>query len=234
MKTFLIQTVNGEVVHDFTFHLLESIRYNNWFYNEEIYSYVLSDKIKKECDYIPVGNLEFVFEYLKRNHLLESEKIKPLNIPNQLMKACFLNREVFISQKDNISLTDKRFVKSNSQYKSFVDIVDNTSSIPNDEYIVSEIVDIDTEWRAFVQQGDLVGLQHYTGDFTTFPDVSLIKEMINTYKDSPLSYTLDVGVNDKGTFLIEVHPFVSCGLYGFKDYKKLPIMFIQGFNYLLR
>ena len=58
--------------------------------------------------------------------------------------------------------------------------------------------------------------------------------MIKDYKDSPLSYTLDVGINNNGTFIIEVHPFVSCGLYGFSDYRILCYMFENGFNYIKR
>lgn len=57
--------------------------------------------------------------------------------------------------------------------------------------------------------------------------------MIETYKDSPLSYTLDAGINDNSQFLIEVHPFVSCGLYGFSDYRFLTQMTIAGFSYIM-
>ena len=33
---FLIQTVNDEIVHDFSFQLKEAIRYRNWYYNSDI------------------------------------------------------------------------------------------------------------------------------------------------------------------------------------------------------
>lgn len=54
--------------------------------------------------------------------------------------------------------------------------------------------------------------------------------MITAYTNSPRAYTLDIGINEFGTTVIEVHPFVSCGLYGFHDLKVLPQMFIAGFN----
>jgi len=76
----------------------------------------------------------------------------------------------------------------------------------------------------------LVGLQNYTGDFTMFPNVNKINEMIQTYKSSPVAYTLDIGINDKDTFVIEVHDFFSCGLYGFSNHKILPFMFSKWFN----
>jgi len=55
--------------------------------------------------------------------------------------------------------------------------------------------------------------------------------MIIAYTDAPRAYTLDVGINVFGTTIIEVHPFVSCGLYGFHDLKVLPQMFLAGFNH---
>jgi hypothetical protein len=55
--------------------------------------------------------------------------------------------------------------------------------------------------------------------------------MIKKYKSAPIAYTLDVGVNDKdGTFIIEIHTFFSCGLYGFVNHAILPNMFYQCFQ----
>ena len=96
-------------------------------------------------------------------------------------------------------------------------------------YQFSQVILIDSEWRAFVYKGKLVGLQNYCGEFTLFPDVEKIKEMIKAYKSAPIAYTLDVGINANGTFVIEVHDFFSCGLYGFSD-SSLPFMFSQWFH----
>ena len=49
--------------------------------------------------------------------------------------------------------------------------------------------------------------------------------MIDAFEDCPIAYTLDVGINDNGTFVIEVHDFFSCGLYGFSNHPILPQMF---------
>ena len=57
--------------------------------------------------------------------------------------------------------------------------------------------------------------------------------MIDRYEsigDAPIAYTLDVGINDKGTFVIEVHDFFSCGLYGFADVGILPSMLNRWFQ----
>jgi hypothetical protein len=234
VKKFLIQTINKEITFDFSFHLIEAIKYNNWYQNEKIYDYILSDKIEQHEEFIPVGSLEFVFEYINKYYNLNKENIKPINIPHLLCKHEYLQREVFIANKNNIKISQEMFVKSNTKYKSFADIIKDTESIPEDEYLISELIDIDSEWRGFVQNNKLVGLNNYSGDFKLFPNIQIIEQMINDYKDSPLSYTIDIGVNNNGTFLIEVHPFVSCGLYGFAEYKILPLMFIQGFKHMTR
>ncbi|PDZ93952.1 hypothetical protein CON36_36435 [Bacillus cereus] len=234
MKKFLIQTIDNRVEHDFSFHLIKAIEYNSWFYNEKVYEYVLSEQVGVYKDFIPVGSLEFVFQYIEQHHHRDKKSIRPINIPHELCIDEFLNRNVYVANKNNISLSGEKFIKSNSEYKSFTDVVTDVNVIPDGEYLVSDVIDIESEWRAFICQKELVGLKHYAGDFKLFPNTSLIEKMIHSYTKSPNSYTLDVGINKDGCFVIEVHPFVSCGLYGFADYKRLPLMFTQGYNYMLR
>jgi hypothetical protein len=231
MKRFLIQTINDRIKHDFAFALLEAIEYQNWFYNEIRFEASLSElefmSYFDLTDVTPVGSLEFVGIYCDAFYYGASA---PLNVPPQLRLPSFVKREVGIGDQTQIPIP--AFVKSATQYKTFVDVIEKPRQIPKDTYFWSEILDIQSEWRAFVWQKKLVGLQCYLGDFTLFPDVPLIKNMIQTYTNCPPAYTIDVGVNDKiGTFVIEVHPFVSCGLYGFNDYKILPQMFIAAFEW---
>lgn len=234
MRTFLIQTIDNKIKHDFSFQLLEAIDYQNWYYNEKRYDVILS----KNCDIencIPVGAVEFVLLYLKKYHGIEG--VKPINIPPELMNLTFLKRHVEIvdTEKSPVLIKNKPlFIKDNNKIKGFADIVTDGSNLKG-EFLVSELIDIESEWRAFVYDRKLVGLQNYSGDFTMFPDVDLIKEMIKCYTDCPPAYTLDVGLNVKdGTFLIEIHNFFSCGLYGFNDSRILPQMFIRSFNYILQ
>jgi len=234
VKTFLIQTIDGKVKHDFSFYLLEAIEYQNWYYNEKKYNFIFSDTIEKE-NCIPIGTVEFVLSYLNKFHGIRN--VKPINIPIELMKPVFLKRQVDIinTEKTPLSIKDKPlFVKDNLKIKGFADIITDGSKLKGD-FLVSELIDIDSEWRAFVYDKRLVGLQNYSGDFTFFPDVNLIKDMIKNYTNCPPAYTLDVGLNEKdGTFLIEIHNFFSCGLYGFNDCRILPQMFVRSFNYILQ
>ena len=125
------------------------------------------------------------------------------------------------------------FIKDNTKIKGIAEIFIPNRGYPTGEYLISELIDIESEWRSFIFNKKLIGLQNYSGDFTMFPNVELINEMIKDYSNNG-AYTLDVGINDKGTFVIECHDFFSCGLYGFSDYKMLPLMFINTWNKLIK
>ena len=95
---------------------------------------------------------------------------------------------------------------------------------------VSQLIDIESEWRVFVFHGEIKHLANYSGNCTIFPSVERIKEMIKCYQSAgaPIAYTIDVGItSDEKTVVIECHRFFSCGLYGFNDYSVIPYMFSQ-------
>jgi len=245
IKTFLIQTIDNIVTHDFSFTLIEAIKYHNWYENKKVYDYILQETIQLPLDedykpykedlenIVPIGSVEFVLKYLNKYYNINN--IKPINIPQQLMKPEYLKRWIIERATDtNIINTGETpiFVKDNTKIKGWTNIVEHNRGYPPGEYLISEYVEIDSEWRVFVFNNRLVGLQNYSGDFTMFPDVGLIKKMIIDFNYSS-AYTLDIGINDKGTFVIELHDFFSCGLYGFSDYKVLPLMFINTWNKLI-
>lgn len=222
---FLFQTIDGKIKHDFSFTLIESCEFNNWYYkNKEMQCFFSEIPEKLEADklYIPIGNVEFVIEYLKKYYNSEP---KPINIPNELMNFEWTGRHIFNgTEKDIIGL---KFVKSNEKIKHFTKVCDRA---PEGNYQISDLIDIKSEWRAFVYKSELVGLQNYSGEFDIFPDVNKIRQMINAYKLQPIAFTLDIAITKKKeTVVIEVHDFFSCGLYGFSEHKILPHMFSKWF-----
>jgi hypothetical protein len=236
--TFLIQTIYGDIVHDFIFYLLDAIKYQNWYNKERVYKYIesevplYSNKFSGE-EIIPIGTVEFVLEFLKTYYNMDN--IKPINIPEELNKKKYLKRSVWDYDPKTARKYKnlKVFVKSKDKIKGYCNILPYDKIPTGMDLLVSNYIEhIDSEWRAFVFNGKLVGLQNYAGDFTFFPDTSLIKEMIEKYTSAPPAYTLDVGINREGTFLIEIHLFASCGLYGFSDYTILPQMFMAAWNYI--
>jgi len=244
---FLIQKVNGKVVHDFAFTLLEAIRYYKWLGTHIKVKYLDYIEVTEPDDiypiqfkplhksYIPIGSVEFVTEFLGYFYGITP---KPLNVPVELFP--FAYRQIFNGNESD--LKGKMFVKSNTKIKDICGIyyegvcyVDGIPSLPIGNYQFSDVISIDTEWRAFVFKNKLVGLQNYCGEFTKFPNVKILKLMIDAYAPTaPIAYTLDIGVNDGGTFVIECHQFFSCGLYSFRDMALLPRMFQSSFNELIK
>jgi len=231
---FLIQKINGEILHDFSFTLLESIKFLKWSSNG--LTHVIIDYLDFENDnndswvfesthgrHIPIGSVEFVSAWFKYFY---NHTPLPINVPNELLNYGY--RKIFNGDENSLPKSDSDFfVKSNDKIKSFTEIVNSEHSLIKGNYQISELIEIDSEWRCFVYKGELVGLQNYSGDFKMFPNLEEINYMIKAYTESPIAYTLDVGVHDERTFVIEVHDFFSCGLYGFSDHKRLPFMHIR-------
>jgi len=239
---FLIQKVDGEVRHDFSLTLLESIRFQTWLTQTQDIKVKYLDYFEitdpdmiypiqwkpMHHDYVPVGSVEFVSEFLGHFH---NHTPKPINVPVELFDYC--ERSIWNGDKNGFFKGyGKLFVKSNDVIKGIVGILneDEFHNLPSGNYQFSEPIDIESEWRAFVYQGKLVGLQNYSGEFTMFPSVVEIENMIDAYKSAPIAYTLDVGVFDEKTFVIEAHDLFSCGLYGFSDYRVYPHMLYRWYH----
>lgn len=263
---FLIQKIDKEIRHDFSFQLLETLRFRKWIdpTTKDIVKYLNYDPTiqpnpndyqsvleslavpfkESHRGYVPIGSVEFVTKFLQHFYGLMPS---PKNVPDELTDYRFTKRSVWTCGNGAFSAfkNGKYFVKSTTGIKKFAEIVTKKDGnfdceFPEDIYQVSTYISIDSEWRAFVYEGKLVGLQNYSGDFTVFPDIGAIKNMIEAYESAPIAYTLDVGVNnihtyfaDIGTFLIEVHDFFSCGLYGFNQ-PVLANMFYRWFNEYLK
>jgi len=243
---FLIQKTNGKVTHDFSLALLEAIRYQKWLQNGNDIKYKFLDskwdgKVYAPIgfksfhkNYVPVGSVEFVCAYLDVFYDIVPQQI---NVPEELFG--FAGRVIFNdSEKNfekNLNSYGKWFAKSNNKIKYFAKVVDENTVLEAGNYQFSELIDIDSEWRCFVYNNKLVGLQNYSGDFTKFPNVNTINIMIYSYTpNAPIAYTLDVLINSMGTYVMECHSMFSTGLYGFADYNILPQMLHRAFKELIR
>jgi hypothetical protein len=234
---FLIQKCDNKIVYDFSFTLMESIKYQNWLRKKEIkvkYLNTINDLpivfMPFHREYVPIGSVEFVSAHLKQFYNIIP---KPINVPEELF--CFADRKIFngtdVGLKNSFG---KAFVKSNDNIKDFTEIVNDDLILKQGNYQISELISINSEWRVFVYRNTFVGLQNYCGQFTLFPNVETIELMIKNYKSAPVAYTLDIGVNDNSTFVIECHSFFSVGLYGFRNHGLLCQMFNQAYKELIK
>ena len=235
---FLIQKIDKEIRHDFSFTLLESIRYHKWLQGDDADVQVKYLNCKANDGvwlfrpfhqhYVPVGSVEFVLSWMK---CFGVSTPKPMNVPEELMIPSCVKRPILNGTHEDLNGNGKWFVKSNDKIKGISGFFnENEYEFPEGNYQISDYIPILSEWRVFVYQGKMVGLQNYSGDFTVFPTVSEINYMISKFKSAPVAYTLDVGKNAYDTFVIECHDFFSCGLYGFAEHKIYPYMLYRWFH----
>lgn len=231
-KEVLKEILNrGHLVHEYKYISIEDIPF-------------LNQHVRKEI--IPIGSINFVRAWLKRMHGIE--KMTPIEIPEVLREKKYLCRGYKIVPKDELPDNGSYFIKHADTLKLFSNIgeMPDKDILPDGHYVLSEIKMIVSEWRVMVMDDEILGIQFYNGDPLIFPsrrEVIKIREMVLKYmfdKERPRAYSMDVAViNDQGMkhghdlMLIEVHPFVSLGLYGFYS-EKLPWMYQFGFNYYLK
>lgn len=175
-----------------------------------------------------VASIEDTQIFFKR---LGMETPKALDIFDDLVKDGFIKREIRYDTLGNFINKDYKlplFIKPRYAAKSFpsgpVKSPGNKQILLGKydqgiECILSEIVDFVSEYRVFVdKRRGIVGMKHYIGDHFIFPDVEVIKKLVdysNQHPSIPSAYTLDIGVTSDGkTEFIEHNDAWSIGSYG--------------------
>ncbi len=92
---------------------------------------------------------------------------------------------------------------------------------PDDfQLLVSEVVEFQSEFRAFIQDGKIIDCKNYTGNFWLRPNPHVIQEAIEAFKSPPKAYTLDWGIDMNGnTLLIEINDAFGVAPYGLDPVK---------------
>lgn len=196
-------------------------------------------------DSIPVGDIPFVEVWLKENH---RKAMVPIEVPEVLRTREYLGRTYEIMDRDKLPSYERGryFVKNTSKLKEFNSSaydgrIPAPSTLPAGMYLLSEWVDIRSEFRVFVYQDQVLAVQNYLGAPLVFPNPAKILKMVEQYKEDkgrPEAYTMDIAVTcqkdqSAGTVILEVHPFVSCGLYGF-NHPWIPDMLEAGVQYYIK
>lgn len=94
------------------------------------------------------------------------------------------------------------------------------AKIPDDaEVWVCEPINIISEVRVYVHDGEILGVKHYWGDWSIVPDKMVVEEVIKRYVDCPIAYGIDFAVigEDYGnykTIVMEVNDGCNLGNYG--------------------
>ena len=99
-------------------------------------------------------------------------------------------------------------------WNSIADLILTTNVPDTAEVWVCEPVEILSEFRVYVYDGDILGVKHYCGDWNLTPPKEFIERVVKTYKSSPIAYGVDIGINKQHGFVIEVNDGCNLGNYG--------------------
>jgi hypothetical protein len=89
---------------------------------------------------------------------------------------------------------------------------------PEELCMVSNVIDIVSEYRCYVIKGILKAIKHYLGDIRIFPNMQIIDAAISMYDAAPSCYAIDFGITSAGeTVLIECNDAWSLGNYGLEN-----------------
>lgn len=198
---------------------------------------------KRIKDSIPIGSVQFVEAWLDK--CCGISHINPIEIPECLRTEEFLKRDYRIVPFEDIP-RGEYFVKDASKLKKYTFFGDTEELFTGREagfidrshlFQVSEIKDILSEYRVYIFGGKVNAVCNYDGRPDIFPDMDLVERANRIYMakpDYPKSLTIDVMVTKEGTSLIEVHPFVACGLYSTLWGDNLLAALIDGIDYVRR
>ena len=178
-----------------------------------------AEEIPFSKDNIAVDWIEDTYKYFEKNGISVR---KSLNIPEELKK---FRKVEFMKMKD--FLLDTRvpiFIKPDGKAKSFPSgVVKNNSNKkllfsdvdPEESCMISEVIDIVSEYRCYILRGEIIGIYNYLGNIFKFPDPNSICDFLDAYKSAPIAYSLDVAVTSANeTIFLECNDAWSLGNYG--------------------
>lgn len=225
------------------------------------YTYMSLDEMKSTAGFlgsdkaVPVGTIEFVQAYLKQIHGIK--KMNPIEIPEVLRKPEYLHREYRIIKASELPKDGNWFIKDGSRLKGFSYAgniqnagitYDNDTGmddyfkihVKEDQTIVlSSLINIRSEYRAIVINNEIKAVQYYDGDCLAMlsqEQAERLKQMVHMYswsEECPRAYTMDIAITKENVLaVIECHPFVSVGLYGYYA-DDLPYAYRNGLDWYL-
>lgn len=182
---------------------------------EIIYYDVLNSKI--EDDAIVVG---FIEDILNISKIMGFDELKQIDYPDELKE--YLHRDISITTTSNICNEYPFFIKptgiksfSGRVVREFKDLI---GVINTELYFTKTIHKIESEYRCFILGGEILGVKHYKGNPFISINENILNDMVCKYKTAPNSYSLDIGITDKGlNILIECNNGYSTGNYGLSE-----------------
>lgn len=190
---------------------------------------ILQQKLKINEGDLLVGNIPVVRLAIEQQGKIPPE---PFDYPKclhsflgrKVQKTTFSNAWKLLGQEDEKNgFPNPLFIKPVPQkswtgkvFRSFKDLI-TLGSIDGDFPVwISTPVKFETEYRCYILNGRLEAIKHYNGNPFLVPDREVVENMVQNMNDheSIVAYSLDVGVSDGKTLLVEVNDAYALGNYG--------------------
>lgn len=224
------QKFGGEFFGSHVYAAWEGFQWERSLIEYECHFFEEIEEVPARKTNIVIGSIEETVKHFNRIGVPIPD---PLNVPPELMKYVKRDYKVITmgelraNPKPPLFIKPSDFVKGYNLTEKFsAGVFKNESSIrmffgfvPDDfRIVISEVIEMVTEFRCFVNNGKLVGIQRYIGDFTKFLNPEIVKQAIADYTSAPRCYTIDFAVTDSGdTVLIELNDLWSVSHYGIES-----------------
>lgn len=228
---FVIQTENNQICTDMGLSLYRAADFLKWLGRENFRFRLQEDNSLIDRDDIPVGTLEWTEE-------VSGHQTVVTNVPEYLWGSAFVQRKLGKGNREDLRKALQKgmlFVKSDTKNHGFeANVFSAIEQVPEDSrYFWSEPVNFQAEWRVFVSHGKILDVRQYAGSWEQSlknAEIELIKKFVQTANLPYSAYTADFGRTGNGLELVEIHNFISCGLYGFEDLSRIRLMIQQAWR----
>ena len=175
--------------------------------------FMQNNRLVLDKKFVPLGTVQFCANYM--NHMNVGTNTTPLDYPYALRK--YLGREVRFDYANTARLTDYIKPRVTKEFTCAPRVeVEKIITLTSEKMVwISEPISIGQEYRLYVLNKEVVGYSRYDDldEEDILPDWDLVENMIRDFFDSPVSYTLDVGISDGKTVLVEVNDMWATGFY---------------------
>ncbi len=162
-----------------------------------------------------VGSVEFMKEVFSKigkenvrvpKNSNREHKVMTLGDAKKISKS---GQSIFIKPFDIKLFTG--FILDQMVHTSISDVPDDTNVMVYDVFSSK----IKSEFRCYIHNNRVVDVRNYSGDLFCYPNEEYLKGIIDTNKDFPISYTIDIGVLENGdNVVIEYNDMWAIGNYG--------------------
>jgi hypothetical protein len=79
-------------------------------------------------------------------------------------------------------------------WESILNLIPLANKSDDIQCYICEPIEMLSEFRVYVHDGDILGVKHYWGDWDIIPQRSFVEEVVKNYKPSPIAYGVDIAV----------------------------------------